>query len=55
MPNDGHCDRDLAQDAEAEAVRNNLRKLLRLLAKEVARRLAHTMERGDIDNRPRPK
>ena len=52
MPNDEHRARQPTQYAEVEAIRGNLFKLLRLLAKEVARRLACTTDHEDVGNRP---
>jgi len=55
MPKDEHRDRELTEDIDVEAVRGNLLKLLRLLAKEVARRLARPTDRGDVDRSLRCK
>lgn len=55
MPDDEHRSGQLTQDSRMEARRDNLLKLLRLLAKEVAQRLACTTGGGDVAKRPRPK
>jgi hypothetical protein len=52
MPDDEHHHSELSQDAK---VSDNLLNLLRLLAKEVAHRLACMAGDGDVGNRPRPK
>ena len=52
MPDDEHHYPELTQDTK---VRGNLLKLLRLLAKEVAQRLAGTTGGGDVGKEPRPK
>lgn len=52
MPDEEHHHHELIQDTK---VPDNFLKLLRLLAKEVARRLACTTGGGDVGKRRRPK
>ena len=55
MPNYERRNNELHQDSEVEAVRGNLIELLRLLAKEVARRLACKADSGESRARLPPK